>query len=87
MLQIDAALEQLRAESPRLADLVNLRFFAGLSIEDAAQALADFPGDRQARLGLRARLAATSASARRRAMSLDAQQTALRAPAWTPPRR
>lgn len=29
----------LRAESPRLADLVNLRFFAGLSIEDAARAL------------------------------------------------
>jgi RNA polymerase sigma factor (TIGR02999 family) len=39
LLQIDAALEQLRAESERLADLVTLRFFAGMSIEDAAQAL------------------------------------------------
>lgn len=39
VLQIDAALQQLRLESPRLADLVNLRFFAGLSIQDAAQAL------------------------------------------------
>ncbi|MCE3284493.1 MAG: polymerase sigma factor [Steroidobacteraceae bacterium] len=39
VLQIDAALQQLRAEAPRLADLVNLRFFAGLSIQDAAQAL------------------------------------------------
>jgi RNA polymerase sigma factor (TIGR02999 family) len=39
VLQIDAALQQLRIESPRLADLVNLRFFAGLSIQDAAQAL------------------------------------------------
>ncbi len=39
VLQIDSALQQLSAEAPRLADLVNLRFFAGLSIEDAAQAL------------------------------------------------
>jgi RNA polymerase sigma factor (TIGR02999 family) len=39
VLQIDAALQQLRVESPRLADLVTLRFFAGLSIQDAAQAL------------------------------------------------
>ena len=39
VLQLDDALTQLREESPRLADLVNLRFFAGLSIEDAAQAL------------------------------------------------
>ena len=37
--QVDEALAQLRVESPRLADLVNLRFFAGLSIEDAASAL------------------------------------------------
>jgi RNA polymerase sigma-70 factor (ECF subfamily) len=39
VLQVDEALAQLRVESPRLADLVNLRFFAGLSIEDAASAL------------------------------------------------
>ena len=39
LLQIDAALEELRAESDRLADLVKLRFFAGMSIEDAARAL------------------------------------------------
>ena len=39
VLQMDDALEQLRNESPRLADLVKLRFFAGLSIDDAAQAL------------------------------------------------
>lgn len=39
VLQIDAALEQLSVEAPRLADLVKLRFFAGLSIQDAAQAL------------------------------------------------
>jgi RNA polymerase sigma factor (TIGR02999 family) len=39
VLQIDAALQQLGVEAPRLADLVKLRFFAGLSIQDAAQAL------------------------------------------------
>jgi len=39
VLQLDEALEKLRVESTRLADLVNLRFFAGLSIEDAANAL------------------------------------------------
>jgi RNA polymerase sigma-70 factor (ECF subfamily) len=37
VLQLDDALTKLRAESPRLADLVNLRFVAGLSIEDAAR--------------------------------------------------
>jgi RNA polymerase sigma-70 factor (ECF subfamily) len=39
VLQLDDVLSKLREESARLADLVNLRFFAGLSIEDAAQAL------------------------------------------------
>jgi RNA polymerase sigma factor (TIGR02999 family) len=39
VLQLDDALTKLRAESPRLADLVNLRFVAVLSIEDAARAL------------------------------------------------
>lgn len=39
VLQLDDALEKLREESARLADLVKLRFFAGLSIDDAARAL------------------------------------------------
>jgi RNA polymerase sigma factor (TIGR02999 family) len=39
VLEIDEALERLRMERPRLADLVTLRFFGGLSIEDAAIAL------------------------------------------------
>jgi RNA polymerase sigma factor (TIGR02999 family) len=43
VLQIDAALDELRNESERLADLVKLRFFAGMSIEDAAQALTISP--------------------------------------------
>lgn len=39
VLEIDEALTRLAAERPRLAELVTLRFFAGLSIEDAAAAL------------------------------------------------
>lgn len=39
VLAVDDALTQLAAERPRLAQLVTLRFFAGLSIEDAARAL------------------------------------------------
>jgi RNA polymerase sigma factor (TIGR02999 family) len=39
VLAIDEALARLAAEDPRAAELVKLRYFAGLSIEDAAQAL------------------------------------------------
>lgn len=39
VLELDAALTQLGVDRPRLAELVTLRFFAGLSIEDAARAL------------------------------------------------
>jgi RNA polymerase sigma factor (TIGR02999 family) len=43
VLQIDAALQQLGVEAPRLADLIKLRFFAGLSIQEAALALQSSP--------------------------------------------
>jgi RNA polymerase sigma factor (sigma-70 family) len=36
---IDEALERLAAEDQQAADLVKLRYFAGLNIEEAAQAL------------------------------------------------
>ena len=39
LLAVDDALEQLRAENQACADLVKLRFFAGLSIQEAAAAL------------------------------------------------
>lgn len=39
VLAVDEALQRLERERPRLAQLVTLRFFAGLSIEDAAAAL------------------------------------------------
>lgn len=43
VLAVDEALERLKTERPRLAQLVTLRFFAGLSIEDAATALGISP--------------------------------------------
>jgi RNA polymerase sigma factor (TIGR02999 family) len=39
VLLIDEALEELAVERPRLAQLISLRFFAGLGIEEAAAAL------------------------------------------------
>ena len=39
LLAIDEALEQLAASDPRAAQVVRLRFFAGLSVDDTAVAL------------------------------------------------
>jgi RNA polymerase sigma factor (TIGR02999 family) len=39
LLALDEALQQLEAEDPRKAELVKLRFFAGLTAEQAAAAL------------------------------------------------
>lgn len=39
VLAVNEALERLAQEEPRLAEMVNLRFFAGMSIEDTARAL------------------------------------------------
>ncbi|HEY7752882.1 MAG TPA: sigma-70 family RNA polymerase sigma factor [Steroidobacteraceae bacterium] len=43
VLDIDAALEELGRERPRLAELVKLRYFAGMSIEEAAEAQGTSP--------------------------------------------
>jgi DNA-directed RNA polymerase specialized sigma24 family protein len=37
LLDIDEALTRLAAEDPQAAQLIQLRYFAGLSIEDAAE--------------------------------------------------
>src|SRR5439155_19249131 len=37
LLDIDAALTRLAAEDPQAARLIQLRYFAGLSVEDAAE--------------------------------------------------
>lgn len=39
VLAVNEALDRLAADEPRLAELVNLRFFAGMSIADTAQAM------------------------------------------------
>jgi RNA polymerase sigma factor (TIGR02999 family) len=39
LLQVDEAMQKLAAEDPEKAELVKLRFFAGLSIPDAARAM------------------------------------------------
>ena len=39
LIELDAALDKLAAKDHRKADLVKLRYFAGLTIEEAAQAL------------------------------------------------
>ena len=39
VLAVNDALDRLALEDPRLAEMVNLRFFAGMSIADTAQAL------------------------------------------------
>lgn len=39
LVALDAAVGRLEAENPRLAEVVNLRFYAGLSVEDAARTL------------------------------------------------
>lgn len=43
MIALDAALAQLRAFDPRLAEVVMLRYFAGLSVEETAAALESSP--------------------------------------------
>src|SRR5262245_33648936 len=40
LLDLDEALERLAAEYPQAADLVKLRFFCGLTLPEAAEALA-----------------------------------------------
>lgn len=39
ILSLDAAIERLGKEDPRLAEIVRLRFYAGLSVEETASAL------------------------------------------------
>lgn len=43
MLALDEALEDLRRFEPRLCDVVMLRYFAGLSVEEAAAAMNSSP--------------------------------------------
>jgi RNA polymerase sigma factor (TIGR02999 family) len=39
LVKLDSALDKLAVMDPRLADVVQLRFFAGLSVEQVAEAM------------------------------------------------
>ena len=57
LVALDDALTALATLDPRQARIVELRFFGGLSAEEAAMVLGDLPRHRRARLGPRPRLA------------------------------
>ena len=52
LLLLDEALEELQKESPEKAELVKLRYFAGLSHQEAAQRARNFPRNSRSPLGL-----------------------------------
>ena len=46
LLALDEALTRLAGEDPEAAEVVKLRYFAGLSVEEAAESLGMSPRDR-----------------------------------------
>ena len=66
LLAVDEALDELDREDPQAAQLVKLRFFAGLSITDAAEVLGISRATAYERLGLRPGVAALRGRGRRR---------------------
>ena len=50
VLAVDRALEAFAKIDPRKSQVVELRFFGGLSVEETAAVLGYLSGDRQARL-------------------------------------
>ena len=57
LLALDDAIDRLASKYPEAAELVKLRFFAGMTLDEAAEALAALAPDRQPSLGVRAGLA------------------------------
>ena len=47
LLDLDAALSKLAEQEPAIAKLVELRYFAGLTVDDAAKALENLTANRQ----------------------------------------
>ena len=76
---LDEALEALAALEPRQARLVELRYFGGLTIEEAADGTPCRAGHGQARLGARPRLAAPTTRGARRLVTPRAMATRHRA--------
>ena len=65
LLALDEALTALEAKDKRKADLVKLRYFAGLTVEEAAHGARHLRLDGRQRLGLRQELAAGRHARRR----------------------
>ena len=61
LLAVDTALEMLAVEDPRKAQVVELRFFGGLSIEETAEALGRIGPHGSRGLGVRAGVAVPNA--------------------------
>ena len=57
LLAVHEVLDKLAAEEPQKAELTKLRYFVGMTFEEAAEVAGHLRGHRQAPLGLRARLA------------------------------
>ena len=64
VLDLDAALHRLSAFDPRKSQIAELRFFSGLSLEEAGKVLGISHRDRRARLAGRSRVAVQGARGR-----------------------
>ena len=71
LLAIDDALAKLAREDPSAAKLVELRYFAGLTVDEAGKALGMSHRDRLQALELRPRLAPWRASRNRGVVSRE----------------
>lgn len=61
LLALDEALERLQAKDTEMARVVKLRYFAGLTVEETAEALGPRASHRQSAVDRRTRVAATRA--------------------------
>ena len=62
MLALSEALDRLAAANPRAAELVKLRYFAGLTGREAAEVLEHLPAEGRPGVGLRPRPGSSTAS-------------------------
>ena len=73
ILDLDQALTQLADQEPRAAEMVKLRYFAGLTLEETARDAGRIPPDRKAGLGLRPCLVESGTTGVRRSQGLTAK--------------
>ena len=61
LLALDDAIQQLQAEDGRLAEIVQLRYYTGLSIEETASVVGESASTLKSRLAVRAGMARSAA--------------------------